>query len=203
MALACPRFSPPRGAGSPCPQSAPRVRPAAGPGPLAHQPRSSPHGPRPGEPDVGPPLRPGPRPDHGELRPVGRAAHASGAARLAGHRVRPHRLEHEGHAPADGPLDGLSAVVGDRPEDPGRRPRESPPGLVAAAADRGRGRSATASSPSPASSTASDSAPPPRSRRATTARSRRPTTRKATGGASTSSSGGASTSRSWTCSTPR
>ena len=44
-----------------------------------------------------------------ELRPLRSAAHPSGTARLAGHRIRGARLEHEGHASPDADLAGIPA----------------------------------------------------------------------------------------------
>ena len=50
-------------------------------------------------------------PSVSQFRPLGRAAFASGTARLAGHGIRGARLEHESHAPPDGDLAGVPAVV--------------------------------------------------------------------------------------------
>ena len=56
-------------------------------------------------------VRPGPRAQPRRLRHAGHAADAPGAARLAGHRVRPHRLGRRRDAQADGDVERLPAVV--------------------------------------------------------------------------------------------
>ena len=56
-------------------------------------------------------LRHRPREDHRGFRLAGRSAKSSGAARLAGDRVHPHRLGHSGHAAADRHLGRLPAGI--------------------------------------------------------------------------------------------
>ena len=66
--------------------------------------------PRDGEPDLAGSLRRGDRAHAQRFRPPGRAADASGTARLAGDGVRRARLEHQADAPADHAVEHLPRV---------------------------------------------------------------------------------------------
>ena len=113
---------------------------------------------RDGQPDLAASLRRRHRPHAEQLRQDGRAPVASGAARLAGRRVRRPRLEHQGDAPADDDVGGLSD--GERRH---RRPtsrsirRTASSGACRGSGSRRRS-SATRSWPSPARSTARSAA---------------------------------------------
>ena len=109
-----------RNHGEKCRAGRPRVPAAHAEGPaaeppgaraLAGGPVASAHRARGREPLLADVLRQRHREDVGGLRLAGRAAGASGAARLAGHGVRPHGLGREGHAAADRDLGHLPAVL--------------------------------------------------------------------------------------------
>ena len=94
-------------------------------GSLARLARQSAHGQGGREPALAAALRDRAGQDHRELRPPGRGPLAPGAPRLAGDRVRPHRLGHESHAPADRHerdvptiFEGLSRADPARPGEP-------------------------------------------------------------------------------------
>ena len=111
------------GAGQPAPDL--RQRPA-GAGPAPDRSRQSAGRPRHGQPPLEASLRRGHRPQRRQLRRPGRAADASGAARLPGGRVRQARLVDQGDAPADGAVRHVSD--GSRRGDPeGRRARPAKP----------------------------------------------------------------------------
>ena len=83
-------------------------RAAAGPGSLAEPARQSALDPRDRQPGLAVPFRAGPGRHVERLRPPGRAAQPSRAARLAGDRIRRERLALQAAAPADPDFGGLS-----------------------------------------------------------------------------------------------
>ena len=89
-------------------------RAATGSGQVAGTARSPLDGPGDGEPYLATPFRQGPGGHARQLRQAGGGSIPSGTAGLAGHRVRPARLEREGHAPADHDLQRLPSVLGQR-----------------------------------------------------------------------------------------
>ncbi len=112
--------------------------PAAGAGTVAGPGRQPAVDPRDRQPDLAVPLRPGTRGHAQRLRPARRAAQPSRAARLAGQRVRPRRVEVEADSPADPDLGHLPpglaplarrgpACGADRPGKPAPLEADRPP----------------------------------------------------------------------------
>src|SRR5690242_6715607 len=96
---------------------------------MARQPTESADRARDHEPRLAALLRPRPGEDVGRFRHAGRAAFASGAARLAGSRIPGSALEPEGDAPADRHVGNVPAILeGDAGS------RESRPGEYSAGA---------------------------------------------------------------------
>src|SRR5207245_10896376 len=89
-------------------------RPPPGAGPLVDSARESPDRARHGQPHLETPFRNGTGQDARQFRQGGNSTDASRVARLAGPRVRPHRLERQSDAPADGDELDLSPGINHR-----------------------------------------------------------------------------------------
>ena len=100
-----------RGARLPAAAARGRARQSPGARRVAHLPEPSAHRARGRKPLLAGIFRDRPGQDGRGLRFAGRSSQPSGTARLAGHRIRPHRVGHQGHAAPDRDVGHLPPAI--------------------------------------------------------------------------------------------